>query len=300
MTARLQFEGEKWISPATAQEWLEKFNKHNRPVKNAHVKRLAQAMKEGRFVFNGDPIRFNTKGELMDGQHRLMACVQSGVPFKATVIWNVPDNAFPTIDVGKKRTGTDVLHIEGYANPSAVSAAATLLYRYQNGEIQQSRSGKALNFADPQTQLEVAKDNPKLLDAVSWCVSNGLRKHQTMSVAVAAVLYYLYRDTYPEQTTTFLRQVRDGVNLEPDNPAYHYREYLLHRSRALSHETRDNPLRYGIKAMNYFVSGKTMSKLMLRKNEGNPVPWIIKPVESQAASQETETTNERSQEETNA
>lgn len=76
------------ITPETAQYILETRNKLNRKIKKNYVKQYAEAMTNGKWVFS-DPIMFNNKGLLDNGQHRLTACVIAGVPFNTTMSFGV-------------------------------------------------------------------------------------------------------------------------------------------------------------------------------------------------------------------
>ncbi|MDP2620568.1 MAG: hypothetical protein Q8P46_10395, partial [Hyphomicrobiales bacterium] len=73
------------ITPELAREWLEKTNRKNRPLSELKWTAYAVDMLEGRWQYNGDAIRFGSDGVLLDGQHRLMACVEAGIPFETDV-----------------------------------------------------------------------------------------------------------------------------------------------------------------------------------------------------------------------
>jgi len=60
------------VSPDMALKWLEG-NTHNRPINQAHVNRLAKEITAGRWQLTHQGIAFDTKGILIDGQHRLWA-----------------------------------------------------------------------------------------------------------------------------------------------------------------------------------------------------------------------------------
>ena len=83
------------ITPATAKAWLEEHNTKNRTIKKAHVARLAADMKQGRWVGeNGESIKFDVDGRLADGQHRLAACVASGVTITSLVVRDIPTDSY--------------------------------------------------------------------------------------------------------------------------------------------------------------------------------------------------------------
>lgn len=69
------------------------------------VHTYANDMKEGRWrADNGETIKIDEKGRLIDGQHRLSAVIEANIPIKFLVVRGVDNNTMPTIDVGLKRT----------------------------------------------------------------------------------------------------------------------------------------------------------------------------------------------------
>lgn len=58
------------VTPEMAAKWLEG-NVLNRPLKQAHVDRLAREMAAGRWRLTHQGIAFDVSGCLIDGQHRL-------------------------------------------------------------------------------------------------------------------------------------------------------------------------------------------------------------------------------------
>ncbi len=49
----------------------------------------ANAMKSGEWKYNGESIKVCTDGSLLDGQHRLEACIESGVTFDTLLVTNL-------------------------------------------------------------------------------------------------------------------------------------------------------------------------------------------------------------------
>lgn len=72
------------VTPALAKQWLEK-NTNNRNVNFAKVKKMAKDMREGHWDTTHQGIAIATDGTLVDGQHRLMAVVESGVTVRMNV-----------------------------------------------------------------------------------------------------------------------------------------------------------------------------------------------------------------------
>ena len=124
------------ITPEIAEGFLS-FNTNNRKVKKERVVLYAQDMKRGQWKFTGDSIRLATlpTGEYMvvDGQHRLMACISSGASFEALVITGLDPSVFSVIDRGATRSNGDILGIAGFTNGTTVGAMVRPLIAYEAG-----------------------------------------------------------------------------------------------------------------------------------------------------------------------
>jgi hypothetical protein len=117
------------ITPETAAEWLKLVAPSQRPLNARHVNRLADDMTSGRFLSNGDPIRFDWDGRLVDAQHRLAAAVKAGFTLRRiVVVRGLAPETITTIDTGSKaRTASDVLKMRGAGKvPAGMTAAVTL------------------------------------------------------------------------------------------------------------------------------------------------------------------------------
>jgi len=112
------------ITPAVARELLNEYNRGNRTRKPRSLQRYINDMKENRWYVTGDTVKFSDSMLLRDGQHRLMACVASNMPFVTHVIFGVDDRCFAFLDRGKNRSGDDALEIAGKVNTRRLSAAA--------------------------------------------------------------------------------------------------------------------------------------------------------------------------------
>lgn len=96
------------ITPEIAKRYLEKKAPQQRPVRKSWVARLAESMKNGTFHSTHQGIAFDTNGNLFDGQHRMMAVIQTGIPLITQVTRDVEMNAWHGTDIGRKRTYSDI------------------------------------------------------------------------------------------------------------------------------------------------------------------------------------------------
>ena len=70
------------ITPDEAKRLLEQDNRNFRKVSRGEVAKYTNSMKEGKWRFNGDSIALDASGLVKDGQHRLIACMESQIPMK--------------------------------------------------------------------------------------------------------------------------------------------------------------------------------------------------------------------------
>lgn len=131
---------EETITPQKA-DWYLKFNKRNRPVSRAHVLWLAKEMKEGKWVLNGEPIKFDNEGNLMDGQHRLLAVIESDTSVPFLVVRGIPKSFFWTLDTGKNRSNSDVFNLNGISNAACVSSVTLRYMLLRDGLVALGRNG---------------------------------------------------------------------------------------------------------------------------------------------------------------
>lgn len=110
------------VTPQMASTLLEN-NKRNRTLKRQHVAFLCEEIRNGRWKFNGDAIRVATDGSLIDGQHRLEAVVQTGIPIETLMVSGLDPDVFDTIDGGARRSNGDTLSVAGEKSGRNLAAA---------------------------------------------------------------------------------------------------------------------------------------------------------------------------------
>lgn len=129
------------ITPETAKKYLE-LNTVNRNVRPRAVDALARDIVNGDFVLTHQGIAFDEAGNLVDGQHRLMACVKAGIPIEVMVSRNVPRVNAAHVDLGNKRITTDVFALTGefsdnpaFRNKHTTSTVKRLVYFGYNANL---------------------------------------------------------------------------------------------------------------------------------------------------------------------
>jgi hypothetical protein len=122
------------VTPAMAERWLTK-NKSNRTVRKNLVDTYAKDMKGGRWGITGSPIQFDVVGDLIDGQHRLKAVIESGTTQQFFVMRKMPTESRMHIDTGAKRTVGDQFTMLGEKNANNLAAACKLALLWETDRM---------------------------------------------------------------------------------------------------------------------------------------------------------------------
>lgn len=210
------------VTPQQAKAWLEQANTRNRPLSELHWMGMAIDMMEGRWEYNGDAIRFSNSGVLLDGQHRLRACVESNVPFETDVIFGLDPTVMDTIDIGRGRRASDVVALKGVENAITACAAASLLLVHQKHGLQRVQSPDAYPTKTEVSAFVVA--NPRLSQVAGHAAGLGKR---LAPPRVIVACYYLFSEQNPELAERFFNDFSGGVNLTRTNPVYFLRERMV-------------------------------------------------------------------------
>jgi len=96
------------ITPEMAKLFLQN-NNGNRKIRTKAVKQLSDAIRRGEWVTTHQGIAFNRAGDLIDGQHRLTACVEADISIECMVTYDVDAGAFGVLDSGIVRSMADRL-----------------------------------------------------------------------------------------------------------------------------------------------------------------------------------------------
>lgn len=219
----------KWVrvTPALATQWLEEANTNNRAVRDDHVTRLAADMAAGKWKGeNGEAIRFDRDNRLVDGQHRLWACIVAEKPFETLLITNLDPEVYSTIGVGRPKNFGDFLGpMHGEKNTSLLAATIRLCYFWQNGLLPVMKTGR--NMPTIQQLEETLRCHPKIRESVARISSmNETRKLLTSSFA-ALIHYAGVLEGRAATVESFMERLGNGLGLTETDAVYHLRKFLL-------------------------------------------------------------------------
>ena len=100
------------VTPAMATKWLAA-NTGNRKSRPGHIRSLCAAMEAGEWKATHQGVAFGADGRLIDGQHRLLSVVRSGVSVPMVVFTGCPVDGFAVLDSGAKRGLRDHMMKDG-------------------------------------------------------------------------------------------------------------------------------------------------------------------------------------------
>lgn len=206
------------ITPIDAVRLLEGVQK-NRSVSTAHVAKLARAMKAGQWHYNGASIVISATGNVLDGQHRLWACIEADTPFTTLVARGVPDEAFNSLGEQRARTSGDNFAYHGVPYAKQVSAIASMVWLWQHGRL-----------AIMGGQLQVSKDeawaiyqtHPEIADGIPIVASLRAR----LPNQVAGFCYYAFGTKDRARRDVFFDRLINGTGLESSMAVYQLKRRL--------------------------------------------------------------------------
>ena len=94
------------VTPELAKLFLSK-NSVNREVRNNNVRFFCNEIRTGSFKTTHQGIALSKEGLLLDGQHRLLAIIETNTPVEMLVTENLDSSTFHAMDCGSVRSMSD-------------------------------------------------------------------------------------------------------------------------------------------------------------------------------------------------
>lgn len=263
----------QFVTPAMAALWLKESQHHNRSLNIRLVKAYARDMAEGRWVVNGQGLVFGPHGELLDGQHRLHAIVEAGVPIETLVTTNIAVEHFYTLDRNKSRSFSDVLHINGYKSTHRLAAVTQIYMQIVEDNVSNFENRGNNRTMDELQDFFLAHES----DLVYGCQkANQLRF--LMAGGIAGALLIFARAISPDEAEDFATSLAIGANLTPDDPVLHMRNLLYVRTLGKEAKRRTRTEQYYLGAIAWNIRRKNRSGRTLRRMWSNALAAGKRPI----------------------
>ena len=267
------------MTPQMAADILESKNiglgHGNRNIRQRKVMDICNAIKRGQWDSeNGESIKFDKKGNLVDGQHRLLAVIAAKKAVAMFAVFNVSSAAFATIDDTMKRSGPDTLSVYGQKNCNTTAGAITFVLLHKNmkdGEL--PRVGTAPNNTEI---LKFISDNPDIIQSVDYVLMFKRRGHRIVPFTILAGIHYMAcSGGNKELADSFVEQVMTGVGLKRNTGPYLLRERMTKDMISKTRLRKVERMALIIKAWNMHINGKVSKVLRWSKDAGEKYPSVI-------------------------
>jgi hypothetical protein len=264
------------IGPEEAARLLEN-NAINRTFRRGNLAFFEGQLERGEMQLTHQGIAISESGQLLDGQHRLTAIVNTGISVPMLVASGLPDEVFKVLDSGASRSASDVLSIEKVPYAHVVASAVRLILLYEQAP-NVGWSGPISSKIGTTTAIDAARRADP--DNWSWAAKLGAsRSYASLIVPSAmAALGYLavtqagYTREYMEE---FADKLRYGENLQPGSPILVYRN-KVYGVVGVTRRAQGRLADY-IKLFNYYATGQALK--CFKAQPAPPMPKLVAAAE---------------------
>jgi hypothetical protein len=211
------------ITPALARQWDAEDKSLRRPLRRRKIIRFAEDMQAGRWALNGQTIKRTADRRVIDGWHRLVACVEAGVPFDSLVVDGLPPEVIDTVDTGTARTMADQLTLRGEKHSAVFGATARWAYFWLRGQ-----RIKGSGDADPSHSqlMELIEAEPRIREAAEWA-DHARAVFKPVAGSVWGMAWLALHGADHLAAEVFLNDVLTGANLPEKHPALAFRNRII-------------------------------------------------------------------------
>lgn len=292
LTPGIEFSVEM-VTPEMAIEYLAtvKMEGDKRVQRNPTAKRIdryASDMAQGQWPFTGDPIRFSDDAHLIDGQHRLLAIVESEEPQPLLIVRGLPFGIMQQLDIGARRTFISYLQMHDVKSPGEVSALCVMLWHWKTGKfgyrgLPRVADPHALNSDPTHAELwALYKRFPTIDQAVIRAREvHGRTNKWNIKRSQVGMLYVLFGEVDPYRRDAFFAElVRDEqpIDIQPGYPITVIRDRWGRQGASAAQQARSLEkwawVSFMIKAWNAWYDGERIFQLTPGSSAWHILPKI--------------------------
>lgn len=261
------------LTPQLAKEWMAR-NPINRALRSGVVGRLADAIRRGEWMLNGETIKFDWNGNMLDGQHRTAAAVEANQSIWVFVVKGLDPKSQETVDRGIRRTLADMLKLRGEPYSPVLAAAINTYHRIQSGTLKYGAySGRY--YPSVQQAMRILEENPRIREGLA--IGHRMGVTLKLSTGVTGACRLLFMEKSEQDAIYFFEKLLTGSALEEGDPI------LVLRNELLRDMTRLEERRYHlhekaalvIKAWNAYRRGEKVERLSWRSGGAHPEEFPV-------------------------
>lgn len=258
------------LTPAIASGLLDK-NPRNRTIGAKNYAIVLRAIQRGEWKLNGEAIMVARDGTLLDGQHRCLAVVESGIAIETFIVENLDAVVQDTMNTGKSRSLGDILHIRGYVNSTALASIVRRIYVYETHGLKASTAGsypttnhEVLAFFERNLWIEQIVPDSKRIAAAS-----------KLPGSVVGLLTHVFQTIDRDDAAFFLQRLETGENLQLSSPIYVLRRALTILSESKGAMNQSYLVAIAVKAWNKYRDGEPIAMLKFLPGGANPESFPV-------------------------
>lgn len=261
------------LTPALAAEYLT-HNVANRAIRKQRVEQIARDILNGKWVFDGAAITFDSEGHLRGGQHRCSAVVLAGernpnVAVKTVVVRGVDPDSTLTANSGLPTTAADILSMFGVANAVNIGAALRLHNAWTGGGlIYESSSLSGAHSMTNQELIDYYDQHPGIAEAVKGVAS--LRRAVRLPASSLTVVRYETSKIAPTDSQEFFRRILESDLRGNGDPLVTMMRRVQRDISEKKTISQARGLYYLFRTWNAFRTGEVLQKMQVGNGAGNP------------------------------
>jgi len=209
------------VTPEMARYILDYHNRDNRKIANSQVNKIYRSIENDNWLLDGQPMTFNTEGNLTEAQHRLCAiskCAEDRV-FTMIVVTGVQPDCFSRTATNKRRNPID--EIQRKYREAQKDEVSTL------GDIMKRRRKWRLTMQNAISSYEDWFKNILNSLKISGDYENVLAKFSLQRRTFCAYIALCERYGYLEECKIFLELLESELEEDADNPVSTLTDQLL-------------------------------------------------------------------------
>lgn len=253
------------VTPEQAKAWLEAANIDNRRLRENTWMKYACDMLDGKWIPTTDAIGFDRNGRLVNGQHRLRACVESGAAFRTLVAFGLDPASFHVTDGGQGRTTADA--VRNLPNANYVSAIAKLAWIHEKHGIDKLNNSRVHPTRAQEVEF-IRSNEARLVEAAHRTVGPLVRR--LVAPRIWGFCWYAFSADNAELTERFMSELKVGANISTDSSVYWLRERLQSNANGKSKLQALDVIALFFKAWIAYRDGKRVRCLRWRTDGPNP------------------------------
>jgi hypothetical protein len=250
------------MTPKMASALLSK-NKCAKKIDKARVEKIESDLYSDNFKFNGATISLDSDGNLVDGQVRLTACVNTGISFKTLIVWGVDIKGQYTTDTGRARNVVQLIAKKGYKHPKALYQCSLIL----NGILTADDDSDGIkekyesNVSNKEI-LDIIESTPDLTTSVNLIMDNK-QKYLITTLYHLIILDYLCRfiDKKPKIANEFLDVLSNKIPAGSTHPVVMFRNIVTNSLQTRTEMSKKKQLALLIKSYNLLKQNLSCNSL---------------------------------------